>query len=48
MIAKWFRPPSKGGLRIAELRDNARKAGIENPQKLKKEELQEAMTKLAV
>jgi len=41
-ITQWCQPPSKGGLRIMELRDKAREMGV-NPQKLKKPELQKAM-----
>ena len=45
-ITKWFAMPAKGGLRIAELRKKAAGMGINNPQKLKRTELESAMMKL--
>nr|QBK88089.1 MAG: hypothetical protein LCMAC202_04510 [Marseillevirus LCMAC202] len=46
-IAEWFKQPSKGGLKIGELRKKAREMGIESPHLFKKSELKKELFKLA-
>jgi predicted DNA-binding WGR domain protein len=42
----WFMPPSKGGLKIGELRTQAKELGLEITNKTKKDEIKEVMLEL--